>query len=83
MTPTVLTNCIARRPLFRRVRAYYRHYYEKKTALDEADILNELSPNLRREVGLFLVDTTRVIWFQVLTAERHTSKRAAASSFGV
>lgn len=44
--------------LYRRVRAYYRNYYEKKTALDETAILHELSPVLRREVGLFLVDKT-------------------------
>ena len=42
------------RELFRKVRVYYRHYYRKKTALDEQQILHELSPNLRDEVANFL-----------------------------
>lgn len=42
--------------LMRRVRKYYRHYYEMKSALHESAILEDLSPALRSEVVLFLVD---------------------------
>jgi len=44
--------------LFRRVRNYYKHYYNMKTALNESSILNELSPKLRSEVALYLIDQT-------------------------
>ena len=41
--------------LYRKVRAYYRHYYAKKTALDEQAILVELSTQLKRKVVDFMV----------------------------
>ncbi|GBG29142.1 Potassium voltage-gated channel protein eag [Hondaea fermentalgiana] len=44
--------------LARRVRKYYKHYYEMKTALNESTILEDLSPALRSEVVIFLVDQT-------------------------
>jgi len=45
------------KPLARRVRNYYKHYYERKTALNERHILDELSSSLRSEVSKFLIDT--------------------------
>ena len=45
--------------LYRKVRQYYRHFYEKKTALDEHSILSALSTTLRREVVAFLVSDIR------------------------
>lgn len=45
------------RQLSRRILAYYRHFYERKTALDEGRILHELSASLRCEVWTFLVDS--------------------------
>merc|ERR1712023_436792 len=41
--------------LFRKVLRYYRHYYTKKTALDEEKILNGMSSQLRQEVVSFLI----------------------------
>jgi len=41
--------------LGRRVRRYYRHYFSKKTALDECLVLDDLSASLRLEVSSFLV----------------------------
>ena len=45
------------KPLARRVRNYYKHYYERKTALNERHILDELSSSLRADVSKFLIDT--------------------------
>lgn len=42
------------KPLFRKVFSYFRHYYARKTACDEAQILNELSETLRVEVSSFM-----------------------------
>eukprot|EP00940_MAST-03C_sp_MAST-3C-sp2_P000337 g337.t1 len=47
------------RQLSRRVLRYYRHYFEKKTALDERAILKDLSASLRAEVSNFLIDSIR------------------------
>ena len=47
------------RQLYRKVRSYYRHYYNKKTALDEQAILADLSSQLRREVVDFMVSDMR------------------------
>jgi len=44
--------------LARKVRRYYRHYFELRTALDESNILQDLSPSIRNEVAIFLVDQT-------------------------
>ena len=46
------------RNLFRKVYRYYHHYYERKTAFDEAQILGELSEKLRGEVSSFMAFTT-------------------------
>lgn len=40
--------------LRRRIARYFKNYFEVKTALNEDVILNELDPDLRQEVGLFL-----------------------------
>jgi CRP-like cAMP-binding protein len=45
--------------LFRKIRTYYRHYYNKRTALDERAILSELSTQLRREVVDFMVSDVK------------------------
>ena len=42
--------------LFRRVKRYYKHYYEHKSAIDESTILMDLSTSLRQEVALFLIN---------------------------
>ena len=44
------------KPLFQRVRKYYKRYYKEKTALDEVAILGELSVHLREEVAHNLPD---------------------------
>jgi len=41
--------------LFRKMRKYYKHYYEQRTALNESEILDDLSSQLRAEVALFLI----------------------------
>ena len=41
--------------LYRKIKTYYRHYYNKRTALDERSILSELSTQLRRDVVDFMV----------------------------
>lgn len=46
------------RELQMRIRRYYKHYLEKKTAFDEGSILSELSTFLRQEVAMFLVNDT-------------------------
>ena len=45
--------------LSRKIKAYYRHYYNKRTALDERAILSELSTQLRREVVDFMVSDVK------------------------
>ena len=45
--------------LSRKVKSYYRHYYNKRTALDERAILSELSTQLRREVVDFMVSDVK------------------------
>jgi len=39
----------------RRVRRYFRHFFESKTAVDEQSILADLPTGLRHEVSSFLV----------------------------
>ena len=39
-----------------RVRRYFQHYYEHRTAFKEAKILDDLSSSLRQEVALNLID---------------------------
>ena len=41
-----------------RIRKYYKHYLEKKTAFDESSMLAELSTFLRQEVAMFLINDT-------------------------
>jgi hypothetical protein len=41
--------------LFRKMRKYYKHYFEQRTALNESEILDDLSSQLRMEVALFLI----------------------------
>ena len=41
--------------LFRKMRKYYKHYFEQRTALNESEILDDLSSQLRTEVALFLI----------------------------
>ena len=41
--------------LFRKMRKYYKHFFEQKTALNESEILLDLSSQLRTEVALFLI----------------------------
>ena len=43
----------------RKIKSYYRHYYNKRTALDERAILSELSTQLRREVVDFMVSDVK------------------------
>ena len=59
--------------LFVRVRKYYEHYYMKKSALNEDDILEQLTPGLRNDVtsvllqeslGLFPLFTLMGVGFQ-------------------
>ena len=45
--------------LSRKIKSYYRHYYNKRTALDERAILSELSTQLRREVVDFMVSDVK------------------------
>jgi len=63
--------------LGRRVRRYFRHFYENKTAIDEQRILSDLPTSLRHEVSSFLVaglmsnvmlfrDLSPVLWAQIL-----------------
>jgi hypothetical protein len=63
--------------LGRRVRRYFRHFYESKTAIDEQQILSDLPTSLRHEVSSFLVsglmnnvalfrDLSPVLWAQIL-----------------
>ena len=42
-------------PVGRRLRRYFRHFYSQKTAIDEREILGDLSTTLRQEVSSFLV----------------------------
>jgi len=44
--------------LFQRVRKYYEHYYTKKSAFDEAEILHALTPGLRNECTAVLLRDT-------------------------
>lgn len=46
------------RDLVNRIRRYYKHYLEQKTAFDEPRILSELSSFLREEVAMFLINDT-------------------------
>lgn len=46
------------RELQGRIRRYYRHYLEQRTAFDEAEILNELNTFLRQEVAMHLTHET-------------------------
>jgi len=46
------------RELQMRIRKYYKHYLEKKTAFDESRMLSELSTFLRQEVAMFLINDT-------------------------
>ena len=41
--------------LGRRLRLYFRHFYSQKMAIDEQQILRDLSTSLRMEVSTFLV----------------------------
>ena len=41
--------------LFRRVRRYYKHLYQQRTAVDETEILDGLSARLQLEVAKFLI----------------------------
>jgi len=42
--------------LGRRLRRYFRHFYSQKTAIDEQEIMGDLSSALRMEVSKFLVE---------------------------
>ena len=42
-------------PLRYKVRAYFKRYFNMRSALDEKAILNDLDPELRQEVGAFLL----------------------------
>lgn len=44
--------------LRKKVKAYYRHYLDQRTALDEKTILNELPTGLRNEVVVHLIHET-------------------------
>ena len=39
----------------RRIRRHFRHFYSKKSAIDESKILGELSSSLRKEVSGWLI----------------------------
>ena len=39
----------------RRIRRHFRHFYSKKSAIDESKILSELSSSLRKEVSGYLI----------------------------
>ena len=41
--------------LGRRLRRHFRHFYSQKTAIDEQEILADLSTSLRMEVSSFLL----------------------------
>ena len=53
-----------------RIRMYFHHYYRKKTAFDEREILKNLSVFLRRELGLHLLHSSifRIPLFQILVS---------------
>ena len=57
--------------LFRKMRKYYKHYFDTRTALNESEILDELSLQLRTEVALFLIhdDIYNIDLFEDLTPE--------------
>jgi len=57
--------------LFRKMRKYYKHYFDTRTALNEDEILDELSLQLRTEVALFLIhdDIYNIDLFENLTPE--------------
>ena len=44
--------------LGRRVKDYYKFYYTRRTAFDEAELLNGLSPSLHAEVTKFVLKET-------------------------
>jgi hypothetical protein len=55
----VASFCEAReipKDMARNIRRHFRHFYEKKSAIDETQIFNELSSNLRKEVSAFIVE---------------------------
>ena len=44
--------------LRRQIQGYFRYYYKKKTALEEASILDMLTPQLKDKMRSFLVKET-------------------------
>ena len=53
--------------LRRKLRLYFKRYFEVRTALDEEAILDHLEPGLRQEVSSFLVDD--IVWRTPLFAD--------------
>jgi len=43
-------------PLARKIRRHFRHFYSRKSAIDESKIFSELSTKLRKVVSLYLVN---------------------------
>jgi hypothetical protein len=43
-------------PLARKIRRHFRHFYSRKSAIDESKIFSELSTTLRKTVSLYLVN---------------------------
>lgn len=71
------------RSLGRRLRRHFRHFYSQKSAVDEQQILRDLSVGLRREVSSFLLSgimhqvsmfkaLPRHLWSKVLPLLRPT-----------
>lgn len=54
-----------------RIRMYFHHYYRKKSAFDEREILKNLSVFLRRELGLHLLHSSifKIPVFQILVQD--------------
>ena len=51
------------RGLRHRVHRYFKRFLEERTALDECAILNDLNPQLREEVGKFLINGAVVVLY--------------------
>ena len=71
-----------------RIRMYFHHYYRKKSAFDEREILKNLSVFLRRELGLHLLHSSifKIPVFQILVRAELSSPYLAPlihSAFGM
>ena len=51
-----------------RIRIYFHHYFKRRTAFDQREILSNLSVFLRRELGLHLLHSSifKIPLFQIL-----------------